>query len=189
MRPIHPPLCGNIACRWPHAAIILSSSRRAGDSAKVQQLERIVSSYLREKFTFDDWIGDADKRNGRDRLGLIRAYIASHCSKQLNHEKIKVLVLDGSDCLPIQRFESGDTMVDLAEAAESYVEACSTMFAVLNVRIICTCENAMFPWNLDMNIGTGLTLSHLCQALEFLGTKFTQSDRQRSQQMVNIFAC
>jgi len=169
--------------------ILTSSSRRAGDSAKVQQLERIVSSYLREKFTFDDWIGDAYKSNGHDRLGLIRGYVANHCSKQLNHEKIKVLVLDGSDCLPIERFESGDTMVDLAEAAESYVEACSTMFAVLNVRIIHTCENAMFPWDLDVNIGTGLTLSHLCQALEFLGTKFTQSDRQRSQQMVNIFAC
>jgi len=157
--------------------VILSSSwRRPSSSAKVQQLENIISGYLSESFSFDDRTALVDEEGGHDRLRLIADYLAGHCSKEVGKARVKVLVLDDFFYLPIQDFKCGDIIVDSSQAAEAYLEACATPSAALNVRIVHTYKRDMSPSGLELQIGTGLSLFHLGQALEFLGAKFSQAD-------------
>lgn len=149
--------------------IISSSWRKPKYSGSTQKLEQIISVYLGESFKFDDKTALVDEEGGHDRLRLIGNYIKTHCSKDGAPDRLHVLVLDDFFYLPIKDFQLDNTTVNSVESGESYLESCSPPSMLTKAKIIHTYQGSTTESGLEVQIGTGLSMNHLGDALTFLG--------------------
>jgi len=149
--------------------IISSSWRKPRYSGNTQKLETIISVYLGESFKFDDKTEVVDEEGGHDRLRLIGDYIKTHGSKEGAPERLHVLVLDDFFYLPIRGFHVGTTTVNSLESAESYLESCSPSTVLTKAKIVHTYISSTLQSGLEVQVGTGLSMQHLGDALTFLG--------------------
>lgn len=160
--------------------VILSSSwRRPKYADNLQRLETIISGYLGESFCFDDTTDIVDESGaGSDRLRLIGEYMSNKAVSSGAIEpgvsRIKILVLDDFYYRPITGFDIRGTPVNSLQEAESYLAKSAPPSIEANVRIIHTYLASALPTGVEVGIGTGLSLQHLGDALEFLGVRISK---------------
>eukprot|EP00931_Biecheleriopsis_adriatica_P057646 TRINITY_DN34213_c0_g1_i2.p1 TRINITY_DN34213_c0_g1~~TRINITY_DN34213_c0_g1_i2.p1 ORF type:complete len:309 (+),score=39.89 TRINITY_DN34213_c0_g1_i2:33-929(+) len=147
--------------------IICSSWRRPKYAALVEKLENIVSASLDEDFKFDDRTSLKDENGGADRLLLIGEYISSHCNGK-HKDRMRVLVLDDFFYQPIRGYNCGGMRVDSLASAESYLRDRHHTIELLRVKIVQTYTECLLPSGMHAQIGSGLSLQHLNDALSFL---------------------
>jgi len=172
--------------------VLCSSWRRPKYQKRVQTLEKIISGYLSETFTFHDRTAIVTEEGGADRLRVIGDHIAAHCKKKGKRlDRLKVLVLDDFFYQPIKDYKLPcGTPVDSPQAAESYLagRVQSSNLAVA-FKIVQTYNKQVLPSGVEVDIGTGLTLHHLEDALIFLNDTKLKCKSARAETTAGASCC
>lgn len=154
------------------ARVVISSSwRRKKYEKNVQALEQIIGGYLGSEFKFSDGTAQSNETGAHDRIRLIGDYISGYCSKDPIVPRLRVLVLDDFFYLPVKGITCGDTAIDSIETAQSYLAARAPATTEAKVKIVHTYMSSTLESGLEVQVGTGLSLRHVGEALTFLGTE------------------
>jgi hypothetical protein len=151
--------------------IISSSWRRPKYEKTLRRLETIIGGYLCQPFEFDDCTTIENEVGGHDRLCLIGDYLENFCVGESPPAEFRVIVLDDLFYSPIRGYNCRGTFVDSLRGAEQYLEARAPAASKSTVRIVHTQMSCSLPNGIEVNVGTGLSLKHLEDALTFLGVR------------------
>lgn len=180
-------------------SVILSSSwRRPQHLERMKGLERAIARHLGEPFVFDGKTNLAKEVDPSGRLLAIGAYIQQ---MQTSATKLRVLVLDDFYITNIGGWSVDGFLVDSVEAAERYIRERPPFAAPaleMSVRVIHTYDEWATPEGLLVQVGTGITKAHLCQACGFLGygcrlcgrdgTSYVEDFTDKSDSLVELSA-
>eukprot|EP00929_Paragymnodinium_shiwhaense_P008931 TRINITY_DN112928_c0_g1_i1.p1 TRINITY_DN112928_c0_g1~~TRINITY_DN112928_c0_g1_i1.p1 ORF type:complete len:426 (+),score=46.00 TRINITY_DN112928_c0_g1_i1:140-1417(+) len=162
-----------ISLSGPHCITVLSSNwRRPQHVKRVRRLEKLVGYHLGRNFEFAGRTSMRPESTPEQRLVIIGDYVAQHvraASEKGQPRPIKVLILDDFYISPIKEWNCGGMTVNTVEEAEQYMLTRSGPGA--QVRLIHSYTEWTTNTGLLVQVGTGLTLEHQCNALQFLGSR------------------
>jgi len=150
--------------------VILTSRKRLRHHAeRVFQIEDAISHSLGRPFSFDDRTPPCQDVHADQRLSLIGAYIAKHCNPSQQGTRVRVLVLDDFFATPLSGWRCDGVSMSSAEDVERYLSECFADTSSASVRLLHTYDEWKTQDGLHVQIGSGLTMAHLCNGLHFLG--------------------
>jgi len=151
--------------------VVLSSIWRNPEHAELAaQLEQELSRCLGKPFAFHARTALGDDRDPAERLKKIGDYVAAHSrASQQPSQNLLVLVLDDFHVTPLEGWScDGDDMCS-EEAVETYVKHRALRPEDVSVKLIHTYDEWATVKGLRVQVSTGLTMKHFCQASTFLG--------------------
>lgn len=159
----------------PRRLVVLSSTwRRPHHARKVELLEKAIAFMLGEPFRFDARTSLKEDRSVEGRLHGIRAFIEDYvAASQDIAGPLRVLVLDDFHNMPLNGWRCNGNTISSVRDVEAYLESSIPLYLSGAARLI----HMYAEWKTEagnlVQIGTGLTMNHFRDGVEFL-TSSTQ---------------
>jgi len=155
--------------------VVLSSTwQRPIHRERVERLEEALSDCLGVPFTFDARTGSGPNDSSPPgRLQAIGDFLEALTTRRgsMPRRRLRALVLEDFHISAMDDWACGDMTMDSIAAAERYlVQRAQNTSTELVVKLVHTYDEWTTSNGLFMQVGSGLTMEHFCQALRFLGT-------------------
>jgi len=167
----------------PSRCVVLSSKWRR-HKARRELLEAEISKHIGSKFVFDGWTTPLqDPCTPESRIRLIGNFVQGLSSwryRRGSSRGLRALILED---FHINSFgwECDGLHIDSAASAERYIESRVEGAIPISAKVVHTYAEWMTEGNLHVQVGTGLTLEHVCEAMKFLSGRACEVCRRAQQ--------
>lgn len=168
------------------SVVLTSTWRRPEYIGYVTQLEEALSIHLGRLFSFDARTAPCDERGDPAiRLWSIGEFVAEHCAKRpCTAGKLRLLVLEDFNYSPLGWF-CGKTCMERCSDVENFLRSQVPDSVVSSAKLIHTYDAWETTSGQCVEVGSGLTKAHLCDALTFLGSTCEHCQRLRPSQITH----
>eukprot|EP00930_Biecheleria_cincta_P026299 TRINITY_DN18556_c0_g1_i2.p1 TRINITY_DN18556_c0_g1~~TRINITY_DN18556_c0_g1_i2.p1 ORF type:complete len:362 (-),score=46.94 TRINITY_DN18556_c0_g1_i2:242-1291(-) len=170
--------------------VVLSSVWRNPDHAGLTaRLEQKLSESLGRPFSFQDRTSLGSDTDAASRLRRIGEYVAEHSTKsgQSSADSLRVLVLDDFHVTPLMGWECDNYKINSAGDIEEYLRNCAAFPNNVSVKMIHTYDEWQSEEGLQVQVSTGLTKQHFCEASVFVASRPCRWCRERHAQNLSLF--
>eukprot|EP00930_Biecheleria_cincta_P075666 TRINITY_DN62842_c0_g1_i1.p1 TRINITY_DN62842_c0_g1~~TRINITY_DN62842_c0_g1_i1.p1 ORF type:complete len:373 (+),score=63.64 TRINITY_DN62842_c0_g1_i1:29-1147(+) len=160
----------------PRRLVVLSSTwRKPQHAKKLQKLEKLIATMLGEPFAFDARTSLEEGRDQAGRLKGIRGFIQDHvASSPKLAGPLRVLVLDDFHNHPLNGWKCDGHRISSAQDAEAYLKNGIPARLPGAVKLIHTYAEWHTEWGHLVQLGTGITMNHFRDGVEFMMTSMKQ---------------
>mmetsp|Transcript_89921 Transcript_89921/g.160008 ORF Transcript_89921/g.160008 Transcript_89921/m.160008 type:complete len:362 (-) Transcript_89921:159-1244(-) len=170
-----------IQAAGPSTTVVLTSTWRLPQHAvKLASLERAIATKLKRNFTFKVRTPADEQEGPEGRLRGIERFLREHCERNVdNVECLRILVLEDFHIHPMGSWSCNGKLMACTEDVEMFLADCLPKHTDSSVKLIHTYDE----WKTKdgcVQAGSGLTLRHFNDAMQFLDAKVTRSIRAQS---------
>lgn len=162
--------------------VVLSSVWRNPDHAGLTaQLEKLLSECLGQPFNFQARTSLGSDTDAASRLRRIGEYVSEHSMKSGRSaaDSLRVLVIDDFHVTPLQGWDCGNHQINSAHDVEEYLRHRAAFPDSVSVKLVHTYDEWQSVQGLQVQVSTGLTKQHFCEASAFVASRPCKWCRQR----------